>query len=160
MAKKELSIEDRFKGLLDSASKQDTFHVDAAKVELSEQIYIAMNELGVSEAELSRRLGVSRAYVNKVLKGAANLTIESLVKIGLALGRELKFQFGGRFESPDVLEADIIYVEAKHTDIPKGLGENVFSLESYRVKKRKVSVSSEFTSGNNKDTDASLEIAA
>lgn len=93
MIRKKLTAAERFQEMLAEAKQHDAFHVDAAKVELSEQIYIAMEEMGVTEAELSRRLGVSRAYVNKVLKGAANLTIESLVKIGRSLGCEFKFAF-------------------------------------------------------------------
>ncbi len=93
MAKKEKSVADRFKEMLERAEKRDSYHIEAAKFEVSEQVYVAMQEIGMSEAELSRRLGVSRAYVNKVLKGAANLTIESLVKIGRALDREFRFEF-------------------------------------------------------------------
>lgn len=93
MAEKKLSPAERFKEMLDALKEQDSFYVDGAKVELSEQIYVAMEEKGISEAELSRRLGVSRAYVNKILQGSANLTIESLVKIGRALGREFRFEF-------------------------------------------------------------------
>ena len=93
MAEKKLSPAERFKEMLDALKEQDSFHVDGAKVELSEQIYVAMEEKGMSEAEFSRRLGVSRAYVNKILQGSANLTIESLVKIGRALGREFSFEF-------------------------------------------------------------------
>ncbi len=93
MAKEEKSVAEQFKEMLEMAKKRDSYHVEAAKFELSEQIFVAMEEKGISEAELSRRLGVSRAYVNKILQGSANLTIESLVKIGRALGREFRFEF-------------------------------------------------------------------
>lgn len=93
MVKKEKPVAEQFKEMLERAEKRDSYHVEAAKFEISEQVYVAMQEIGMSEAELARRLGVSRAYVNKILKGAANLTIESLVKIGRALGREIKFEF-------------------------------------------------------------------
>ena len=93
MIKKKLTAAERFQEMLDRAKQHDAFHVDGAKLELSDQIYAAMQEIGMSEAELSRQLGVSRAYVNKILKGSANLTIESLVKIGRSLGREFKFEF-------------------------------------------------------------------
>lgn len=44
-----------------------------------------MEKLGVTQAELARRLGTSRAYVTKMLRGNANFTIESMVKIAHAL---------------------------------------------------------------------------
>ena len=93
MIKKKLTAAERFQEMLAEAKQDDAFHVDGAKLELSEQIFAAMQEIAMSEAELARQLGVSRAYVNKILKGAANLTIESLVKIGRALGRDFKFEF-------------------------------------------------------------------
>jgi transcriptional regulator with XRE-family HTH domain len=93
MSDTKLKGAERFKAMLDRAKKSDRYWVDGAKIELSEQIFVAMQEVGMSEAELSRKLGVSRAYVNKILKGAANLTIESLVKVGRSLGREFKFEF-------------------------------------------------------------------
>ena len=89
--KKKPSAAQEFKEMLASAESRIDFKIDAAKLELSEQIYSAMEEAGISEAELARRLNVSRAYVNKILKGTANLTIESLVRIGTALGRKFEF---------------------------------------------------------------------
>jgi transcriptional regulator with XRE-family HTH domain len=92
MQRKKLTVAEEFKTMLDELKERDSFHIDGAKVELAEQIYIAMEDSGVSEAELSRRLGVSRSYVNKVLKGTANLTIESVVKIARALDCEFTFE--------------------------------------------------------------------
>ena len=119
MAKQKLTAAERFQVMLKKAEQRDSFHVDAAKLELSEQIFVAMEEKGVSEAELSRRLEVSRAYVNKILQGSANLTIESLVKIGRALESEFKFGFG-RLEPEaleDVLDTEYIYEAADKVEI-------------------------------------------
>ncbi len=93
MSAKKPTIAEEFQAMLEEMKQHDTYHVEAAKLEISEQVYVAMEEKGISEAELSRRLGVSRAYVNKILQGSANLTIESLVKIGRALGCELIIEF-------------------------------------------------------------------
>jgi len=90
---KKTSAAQEFKEMLSPTESQLDLKIDAAKLELSEQIFNAMQESGVTEAELARRLGVSRAYVNKILKGTANLTIESLVRIGVALGCEFQFSF-------------------------------------------------------------------
>ncbi len=99
-----------FSTMLASAESSLDFKIDAAKLELSEQIDTAMEETGITEAELSRRLGVSRAYVNKILKGAANLTIESLVRIGNALEREFTLAFDmPEARATDVLDAEYVY---------------------------------------------------
>jgi antitoxin component HigA of HigAB toxin-antitoxin module len=81
MAEKKLTAEERFNKLHEDAQKRASYHIEAAKVELSEQIYIAMEDNGVTEAELARRIGSSRAYVNKVLQGSTNFTIESFFNI-------------------------------------------------------------------------------
>lgn len=128
MAEKEKQTgAERFKAMLDRAELRDSYHVDAAKFELSEQIYILMEEKGVSEAELSRRLQVSRAYVNKILKGDANLTIESLVKIGRALGAEFKFAFGEpAVKSKDILDTDYIF-PGMEQKVPKSASAKEFA---------------------------------
>ena len=80
----------RFADLLQKAEQSDKFQIDALKVEISEQIYLAMNQQGISNADLARQLGKSRAYVTKVLRGTTNFTLESLVRIGRALSNEVK----------------------------------------------------------------------
>ncbi|MBK7706373.1 MAG: helix-turn-helix transcriptional regulator [Acidobacteria bacterium] len=118
--KKKPSAAQEFKEMLVSAEPRIDFKIDAAKLELSEQIFNAMEESAVTEAELARRLDVSRAYVNKILKGTANLTIESLVRIGAALGREFAFAF----DSPETQENDVLDAEYVYDD---QLGEAVRS---------------------------------
>jgi transcriptional regulator with XRE-family HTH domain len=83
---------ERFADLFRSLEHSETYHIEAAKVEISEQIYVAMEQQGISKAELARRLGKSRAYVTKMLHGNANFTIDSLVRIARALGRKFDFQ--------------------------------------------------------------------
>ncbi|MCM3903734.1 MAG: helix-turn-helix domain-containing protein [Pyrinomonadaceae bacterium] len=80
----------RFADLLQSVEQSDRFQIDALKVEISEQIYRAMNRQRISNAELARRLGKSRAYVTKLLRGTTNFTLESLVRIGRALSNEVQ----------------------------------------------------------------------
>src|SRR5688500_20369004 len=80
----------RFADLLQSAEQSDRFQIDGLKVEISEQIYLAMNQQGISNADLARRLGKSRAYVTKLLRGTTNCTLESLVRIGRALSNEVE----------------------------------------------------------------------
>jgi DNA-binding Xre family transcriptional regulator len=44
-----------------------------------------LDDLKISKAELARRMGVSRQYVNKIVKGQENLTLEQISKIEQAL---------------------------------------------------------------------------
>ncbi|MCX6842089.1 MAG: helix-turn-helix transcriptional regulator [candidate division WOR-3 bacterium] len=61
------------------------YWVEYLKLVFSEEIGRIMDERGVSQAELARRLGTSRAYVAKVLRSTANLTLATMAKLALAL---------------------------------------------------------------------------
>ena len=86
------TVTERFAGLLQRAESTDAYQVDRLKVGISERIYNVMKEQGVSNAELARRLGKSRAYVTKLLRGTTNFTLESLVRIGRALSCEVELE--------------------------------------------------------------------
>jgi transcriptional regulator with XRE-family HTH domain len=47
---------------------------------------------GVSRSELARRLGVSPAYITKVLRGNVNFTLDSMVRLVRAAGGEVSLQ--------------------------------------------------------------------
>jgi len=92
-ATKQETVADRFANLFERFEQSESYHLDAAKLEISEQIYLAMEQQGVSKAELARRLGKSRAYITKVLQGSTNFTLESLIRIARALECRFNFEF-------------------------------------------------------------------
>lgn len=55
-------------------------------LETVEQILAVMDYHNISKSELAERMGVSRAYISKLFNNSTNLTLETLAKIGLALG--------------------------------------------------------------------------
>lgn len=69
----------------------------AKSVELRESVadhvFEIMQAQGITQADLARRLGKSRAHVCKIL-GGANLTLDSLASLSVALGCEIDLQFG------------------------------------------------------------------
>jgi transcriptional regulator with XRE-family HTH domain len=71
-----------FKGSVD-------YETEKVILTLTERIVEIMDETGVSRAEMARRLGVSKAFVTKLLNGNPNLTIKSMVSIAIALGCEI-----------------------------------------------------------------------
>lgn len=91
-----LTVADRFARMFHDFERSPDFHVEQAKVEISEQIYQAMQSRDVTPAELSRRLGTSRAYVTKILQGNVNFTVESLGKIAHALDCDFRPVFARR----------------------------------------------------------------
>lgn len=102
MSKKKLTAAEWFAEFGKKLEHDGSLQIDAAKLELSEQIFQIMEDKGMSEAELARCLKVSRAYVNKILQGDTNFTIETLVKIGIALKAEFRFEF---VSEPDFIES-------------------------------------------------------
>ena len=50
------------------------------------RIAIAMDEQGVSQAELARRLGVSRQHISAFMTDPGNPTLQTIVRMAHALG--------------------------------------------------------------------------
>jgi len=48
-----------------------------------------LRELGITQKELAERMGISPQHVNKLVKGKENLTLETIVRVGEALGVDL-----------------------------------------------------------------------
>lgn len=74
-----------FRQMFEEARSRLDWWVEQTKLDYTVGIVALMRKHDVSRAELARRLEVSPAYVTKVLKADANLTIESMVKMARAL---------------------------------------------------------------------------
>lgn len=69
-------------------SMKDTLEYQAEELSLAftESVLLRMDELNnLSAAELAQRMGSSKPYVSKLLKGKSNFTLETLVKLARAL---------------------------------------------------------------------------
>jgi len=60
---------------------------------VTEDILVAMEDQGVSKAELAQRLGLSKARISQLLGGSSNMTIGTLAEIAFALGLTLDKTF-------------------------------------------------------------------
>ncbi len=85
-----------FDDLYRRAEAHDDYWLAGAVQAFTEEIFRLMEEQGVSRAELARRLGTSPAYVTKILRGNANFTLASMVKLAKALGSELQIELAPR----------------------------------------------------------------
>jgi transcriptional regulator with XRE-family HTH domain len=83
-------MSDRFDEWVAQVEASDVFVEDTAALRAAEEIFLAMERLDISRAELARRLGTSAAYVTKILRGNANFTLASLARLARALEGELK----------------------------------------------------------------------
>lgn len=75
-----------FKDLFAEARKGDQFWVEGAILEFTADIERLMDQQKITKTELAARLGTSQAYVTKVLRGTANFTMETMVKLSRAVG--------------------------------------------------------------------------
>lgn len=66
------------------------FRTEQLVLRVTETLYAAMEDQGLSEADLARRLGVSRQYVNRFLAGRTNTSLRTLVRFAYALGLEVE----------------------------------------------------------------------
>ncbi len=57
---------------------------------VTEDILLAMQDAGVTQSELAKRMGKSRAFVSQILDGTRNMTLKTLSDINFILGTELK----------------------------------------------------------------------
>ena len=53
---------------------------------VTEEILVLLEDLGISKTELARRLGKSRSFVTQILSGARNMTLGTLSDMCFALG--------------------------------------------------------------------------
>jgi transcriptional regulator with XRE-family HTH domain len=76
---------ERYSRMLGEAETDAAYWHAVPATEFAEEIAHRMKRRGVSRAELARRLGTTRANVTKLLRGDANLKLNTMVKIALAL---------------------------------------------------------------------------
>lgn len=69
--------------------ESDEFHVESAKLEFALELKRLMERENLSNSELAERLGVSRPMISKLLRGDANLTIETMVRSARKVGGSL-----------------------------------------------------------------------
>jgi transcriptional regulator with XRE-family HTH domain len=91
--------------------------VEEAKIDFALCVERRMKHLGLSKAALAQRLATSPAYVTKILRGDANLTIKTMVELAHAVDGTLHLHIAPRqanvrwfevFQSPPAETAEQI----------------------------------------------------
>jgi transcriptional regulator with XRE-family HTH domain len=84
---------DRFDALIKRFQNDPQFIAEGLLLDINEQLVRLMHEQGISQSALAQKLGVSNAYVSRLLNGNENLTIKQLVRIARVLGRKVEVAF-------------------------------------------------------------------
>ena len=98
-----------FKEAFESFEDSPDSQAEEAKLDVSDLLYFGMEKQGINQAEMARRLGCTRAYVNRLLQGDVNCTIETMAKIAHALGLKLQVSMVTEKTAP----------QAKRESLPK-----------------------------------------
>jgi len=70
------------------------FEVERNKVALAQRIAELREEKHFRQADLAKKLGVSQQFISQIETGQErNLTLETLIKIAMSLGRGVKITF-------------------------------------------------------------------
>lgn len=75
---------------LERAKTRLAYYEEGLFLDVASRVIDAMENRDLTRSELARRLNVSPAYITKVLRGHANLGLESLAKLAFAL--DLKWE--------------------------------------------------------------------
>jgi transcriptional regulator with XRE-family HTH domain len=82
---------------------------------VTEDILVAMEDLGVTKSELAKRLGKSKPRITQLLSGSSNMTIGTLSDIAVELGLNLDKTFKEYSVQRYRLDTDLSS-ERTHTD--------------------------------------------
>lgn len=78
-----------FKQLFEEARKGEDYWIASAIVDFTDNLCKLMEEKKVTKAEISKRMDVAPSYITKILRGNANFTISSMVRLARAVGGRL-----------------------------------------------------------------------
>lgn len=71
-----------------NAKKSPEYHQEAILLDVARRISDAMDEQGVTRADLARKLNVSQPYITKVLRGTENFSLKTLARIAFVLKKK------------------------------------------------------------------------
>jgi len=87
-----MKISSKIKAFLEKAALSDSYWANKAKLGFAVSLEERRKSAGLSYKDMAVKLESSPAYMTKVFRGDANLTIESMVKLARATGGQLRLE--------------------------------------------------------------------
>lgn len=81
---------ENYRKLIEETETSPDYWKEVTTGDFTDEIVRVMHEREISRADLARALNTSPAYVTKILRGNANLTLRSMAKVALALGMKVR----------------------------------------------------------------------
>src|SRR3954451_9949138 len=75
-----------YRQMFEEAEASVDYWLAGPVTDFTEDLCRLMEERDISRAELARRMGTSRAYVTKLMRGNVNFTLTTMVKLAMAVG--------------------------------------------------------------------------
>lgn len=96
----------------------DAYWVENTKIDFAIALERLMERVGINKSQLAKHLGTSPAYVSKVLRGDANLTIESMVKLARAAHGSVHIHVAQQTDAVRWFQVVSAQRESVNADIP------------------------------------------
>lgn len=116
MDRKQVKAEAWVNELLEKYKEDLEFRMEGLILDFTEKIVLKMKESKISRSELANRLGVSKAFVTKLLNGNPNLTIKTMMSIADVLDCDLNLDL-----YPKGFEIKSYYVSPEKQTKSRGL---------------------------------------
>lgn len=102
------------------------YRQQALVLELSERVLSRIEQLGISQAELARRMGVSRPMITKLLTGDSNFQLKTLLRLSDALEMDFIADFIPKgFALPRFYISRDVGTVGEYTQLAAAAGSNV-----------------------------------
>ena len=82
----------RLQDWIDEFQGDPDYEFTKVAIDIGEQIVARMEQQGMTQADLARKMGVSRARISQILRGNDNLTLKSIVAVALGLDSHVEVQ--------------------------------------------------------------------
>jgi len=87
-----MTLHEEFQKRLEKDKKTVEYQIERLLLEINENILKILEEKSMTKKDFAKRMGVSPAYITKLLNGQPNLTLKSLLKIALTLDVKLSVE--------------------------------------------------------------------
>ncbi|HEV7506706.1 MAG TPA: helix-turn-helix transcriptional regulator [Thermoanaerobaculia bacterium] len=111
----------KYSEMLANVARSVDYWQDIAQTDFARDMHRRMKEMGISAAELARRMGTSKAYVSQLMDGG-NFTLLTMVKVAMALGAVVRVQLEGQEERAQATK-DSKAGDLSHRDEPEDWDE-------------------------------------
>ena len=99
----------RFEPDLHEAMRKDkkfelAYEIETAKLKTAEKLAELRERIGLTQAELAKRMRVSQQLVSRIESGSDNVSLETLIRFFNILGVHLKINVAKRRANQEILE--------------------------------------------------------